>query len=210
MVPNSLRAAVIAAALASTACSGSIAAGAATQAPAAAAAESTQAIAPAPGRFAGGLPDFASLAEHYGPAVVNVAVVGKRQQVSDTPQETAIVCELLLRGPQTPGELRGRASRMAAIAEVSEVEAALNRLAAREDGPFVVRLAREPGKRESRYAHLLSGSVEGAAVGIEEYAASEAPSSAPRADRKSLEDRIVALEQKIELLEREIEGLKKG
>jgi serine protease Do len=86
MVPNSLRAAVIAAALASTACSGSIAAGAATQAPAAAAAESTQAIAPAPGRFAGGLPDFASLAEHYGPAVVNVAVVGKRQQVSDTPQ----------------------------------------------------------------------------------------------------------------------------
>jgi serine protease Do len=85
MVPNSLRAAVIAAALASTACSGSIAAGAATQAPAAAAAESTQAIAPAPGRFAGGLPDFASLAEHYGPAVVNVAVVGKRQQVSDVP-----------------------------------------------------------------------------------------------------------------------------
>jgi len=85
MVPNSLRAAVIAAALASTACSGSIAAGAATQAPAAAVADSTQAIAPAPGRFAGGLPDFASLAEHYGPAVVNVAVVGKRQQVSDVP-----------------------------------------------------------------------------------------------------------------------------
>src|ERR1700754_1602554 len=106
------------------------------------------------------------------------------------PQELAIVCELLLRGPQTPGELRSRASRMAPIAEVSEVEAALNRLAAREDGPFVVRLAREPGKRESRYAHLLSGSVEGAAEGIEEYAASEAPSSAPRADRKSLEDRI--------------------
>ena len=51
-----------------------------------------------------------------------------------TPQETAIVCELLLRGPQTPGELRGRASRMAPIAEVSEVEAALSRLAAREDG----------------------------------------------------------------------------
>ena len=84
MVPNSLRAAVIAAALASTACSGSIAAGAATDAPAAAAAQSTQALAPAPGRFAGGLPDFASLAEHYGPAVVNVAVVGKRQTVSDT------------------------------------------------------------------------------------------------------------------------------
>ena len=85
-----------------------------------------------------------------------------------TPQETAIVCELLLRGPQTPGELRGRASRMATIAEVGEVEAALNRLATREDGPFVVRLAREPGRRESRYAHLFSGSVEGAAEGIEQ------------------------------------------
>jgi serine protease Do len=84
MVPNSLRAAVIAAALASTACSGSIAAGAATEAPAAAAAQSTQAIAPAPGRFSA-LPDFAGLAEHYGPAVVNVTVVGKRQQVSDVP-----------------------------------------------------------------------------------------------------------------------------
>jgi serine protease Do len=84
MVPNSLRAAVIAVALASTACSGSIAAGAATEAPAAAAAQSTQAIAPAPGRFSA-LPDFAGLAEHYGPAVVNVTVVGKRQQVSDVP-----------------------------------------------------------------------------------------------------------------------------
>jgi uncharacterized protein YceH (UPF0502 family) len=128
-----------------------------------------------------------------------------------TPQETAIVCELLVRGPQTPGELRGRANRMAPIAEVGEVEAALNRLGTREDGPFVVRLAREPGRRDSRYAHLFSGSVEGAAEGIEQYAATEtSQAAAPRADRKSLEDRIVALEQKIELLEREIEGLKKG
>jgi uncharacterized protein YceH (UPF0502 family) len=118
-----------------------------------------------------------------------------------TPQETAIVCELLLRGPQTPGELRSRASRMAPIAEVGEVEAALTRLAAREDGPFVVRLAREPGKRESRYAHLLSGSVEGAAEGIEQYAAEA--SSAPRADRKSLEERLAALEQRVADLERQ-------
>jgi serine protease Do len=80
MVPNSLRAAVIAAALASTACSGSIAAGAAPQAPAATAVQSADSIQPAPGRFAA-LPDFASLAEHYGPAVVNVTVVAKSQQV---------------------------------------------------------------------------------------------------------------------------------
>ena len=69
------------------------------------------------------------------------------------------MCELLLRGPQTPGELRSRASRMAAFSDVSEVEAALTRLSEREDGPFVVRLARESGRRESRYAHLFSGEV---------------------------------------------------
>jgi uncharacterized protein YceH (UPF0502 family) len=78
------------------------------------------------------------------------------------PQELAIVCELLVRGAQTPGELRGRASRMAPFSDVTEVEAALDRLAQREDGPFVVRLAREPGRRDSRYAHLFGGPVQGA------------------------------------------------
>jgi uncharacterized protein YceH (UPF0502 family) len=75
------------------------------------------------------------------------------------PQELAIVCELLVRGPQTPGELRTRASRMAPFAETSEIEAALSRLAERLDGPFVVRLAREPNRRDSRWAHLFSGPV---------------------------------------------------
>jgi len=77
------------------------------------------------------------------------------------PQELAIVCELLLRGPQTPGELRSRAARMASFSDVSEVESALTRLSDREDGPFVTRLAREPGRRDSRYAHLFSGAVAG-------------------------------------------------
>jgi uncharacterized protein len=79
------------------------------------------------------------------------------------PQELAIVCELLVRGPQTPGELRTRASRMAPFAETSEVESALTRLAQRQDGPFVVRLAREPNRRDSRWAHLFSGPVADAA-----------------------------------------------
>src|SRR3984957_19196765 len=77
------------------------------------------------------------------------------------PQELAIVCELLVRGPQTPGELRTRAARMAPIGDVSEVEAALTQLSDRPDGPFVTRLAREPGRRDSRYAHLFSGPVQG-------------------------------------------------
>jgi uncharacterized protein len=128
-----------------------------------------------------------------------------------TPQETAILCELLLRGPQTPGELRSRASRMAPISEVGEVEAALTRLASREDGPYVVRLAREPGRRESRYAHLLSGSVEGAAEGIEQHIATEAPAAATaRADTKSLQERVAQLEQRVAQLEREIQGLRPG
>jgi len=75
------------------------------------------------------------------------------------PQELAVVCELLLRGPQTPGELRARASRMAPFGDVSESEATLTRLTDRADGPFVAKLAREPGRRESRYAQLFTGPV---------------------------------------------------
>jgi len=90
-----------------------------------------------------------------------------------TPQELAIVCELLLRGPQTPGELRPRAGRMATFADTEQVEATLETLRTREDGPFVVRLARLPGRRDSQWAHLFSGPVdagtevdESAAVGL--------------------------------------------
>jgi len=75
------------------------------------------------------------------------------------PQELAIVCELLVRGPQTAGELRTRASRMAPFSEVTDAEAALARLKDRPDGPYVVQLTREPGRRDSRWAHLFSGPV---------------------------------------------------
>jgi uncharacterized protein YceH (UPF0502 family) len=74
-----------------------------------------------------------------------------------TPQQTAIVCELLLRGPQTPGELRTHAGRLAPIRDVDEIEAALEDLSTRPEGPHVVKLAREPGRRESRYAQLFTG-----------------------------------------------------
>ncbi|MGH8229256.1 MAG: YceH family protein [Steroidobacteraceae bacterium] len=83
------------------------------------------------------------------------------------PQELAVVCELLLRGPQMPGELRARASRLAPIADVSEVEAVLQGLLEREPRPLVERLPREPGRREARYRHLFGGehSPPSAAVG---------------------------------------------
>jgi uncharacterized protein YceH (UPF0502 family) len=82
--------------------------------------------------------------------------------------ETAIVCVLLLRGPQTPGELRGRTERMFRFNDLSEVQSALQRLIERET-PLAKMLTRQPGTKEARYAHLLSGDVdagEPAAEGI--------------------------------------------
>jgi uncharacterized protein YceH (UPF0502 family) len=73
-----------------------------------------------------------------------------------SPQELGILCVLLLRGAQTPGELRTRTGRLCRFDDVQEVEAVLDRLMKREDGPFVARLPREPGKRESRYVQLFS------------------------------------------------------
>lgn len=105
-----------------------------------------------------------------------------------SPQELGIVCELLLRGPQTPGELRSRASRLCPLKDVTEVEAALDQLMQREDGPFTVRLPRESGKRESRYAHLFSGEVAVDEVCEMGEATAGTPSSA------NLEQRVAALE----------------
>lgn len=73
-----------------------------------------------------------------------------------TPQQRAIICVLLLRGPQTPGELRTRTNRLAEFADVGEVEVALNQLLDLNNQTLVKKLAREPGKRESRYVQLFS------------------------------------------------------
>src|ERR1700683_2791827 len=75
-------------------------------------------------------------------------------------QELGIICVLLLRGPQTPGELRARTNRLCEFADADQVEATLGNLMTREDGPFIARLSKAPGARESRYAHLFSGLVE--------------------------------------------------
>lgn len=118
-----------------------------------------------------------------------------------TPQELAIVCELLLRGPQTPGELRTRAARMAPFAEVGQVETALESLSGRADGPFVVRLPREPGRRESRYAHLFSGAVTIPAP-------SEGPVTAPSIASAPASSRLERLEEEVRLLKEELNDLK--
>lgn len=119
-----------------------------------------------------------------------------------SPQELGIVCELLLRGPQTPGELRSRASRLCAFKDVAEVETALDALARREDGPFVVRLPREPGKRESRYAQLFGGEVQG---GTELEDAS--PSGPEPARLAQLEARVSQLEAELAALKSRLDAL---
>ena len=81
-------------------------------------------------------------------------------QLRLTEQELGVVCVLLLRGPQTPGELRTRSQRLCRFSDVGETEQVLEELAERSDGPLVIRMAREPGKRESRYAHLFCGPVD--------------------------------------------------
>jgi uncharacterized protein len=124
------------------------------------------------------------------------------------PQELAIVCELLVRGPQTPGELRTRAARMATIGDVSEVEAALTRLSEREDGPFVVRLAREPGRRDSRYAHLFSGPVEGDKE--ERHAETHSSTTTPETAFPDMrqEERLERLEDEVRALRAELNELR--
>lgn len=116
-----------------------------------------------------------------------------------TPQELALLCELMLRGAQTPGELRGRASRLAPFADAEQVQRVLDALATREDGPFVRRLAREPGRRETRYAQLFSVLPEAMAEAAEGAGVEAEPALAARIE--ALEAELQALRARIERLE---------
>ena len=113
--------------------------------------------------------------------------------------ETAILCLLLLRGPQTPGELRGRSERMHSFDDLNAVQSSLQHLMKREP-PLVKALSRQPGTKETRYVHLLSGDVE----------RWESPLVVqPNADLASLdEEKIKKLEEEIATLRNEIAELK--
>ncbi len=131
-----------------------------------------------------------------------------------SPQELAILCELMLRGPQTPGELRTRASRMAPLADAAAVEATLVGLQSRADGPFVVRLPREPGRRDSRYAHRFGEYAESV------DAPADAPAPSPEArstltalgthgasavrGNEELRQRVLELEARVSALEQQL------
>ena len=107
-----------------------------------------------------------------------------------TEQERAIVCILLLRGPQTPGEIRSRTGRLAQFSDVSQVETVLKGM---EEKEWVTQLTKEPGRRESRFAHLFSGPVMNQPAAVE--------------TRMNDQARIRELEHEVLVLKAEIERL---
>jgi uncharacterized protein len=116
-----------------------------------------------------------------------------------TRPEIAVLCVLLLRGPQTPGELRGRADRMHRFEALEDVQSALQKLMQR-DPPLAKVLPRQPGTKESRYAHLLAGDVVEAEV--------PAQSGMP-VERNAVDsDRLVRLEEEVAELRREVSEVK--
>jgi hypothetical protein len=114
-------------------------------------------------------------------------------------REMAVLCVLLLRGPQTPGELRGRTERMYKFGDLGVVESALHRLMDREP-PLVKKLARQPGTKESRYAHLLGGEVE-------EWSAPAETQPIVAAGTQD-EERITRLETEVQSLRQEVADLR--
>lgn len=114
-------------------------------------------------------------------------------------REIAILCELLLRGPQTPGELHSRAERMHRFDDLGQVQSTLQRLGQREP-PVVKMLPRQPGTKEARYAHLLSGDVQ--------IQAPEATPEAAVTQSTADDERIARLENEVATLQNEVVNLK--
>jgi hypothetical protein len=112
-----------------------------------------------------------------------------------TQAEAAILCELMLRGPQSAGELRGRIERFTVTLSLAEAEEVLRGLMTRPE-PLIVQLPRQAGRRDVRYAHLLAG---------EPVITEEAEPAAPRAPR---EDRLAALEEEVQRLRLELDALR--
>ena len=119
-----------------------------------------------------------------------------------TPQEVAVLCVLLLRGPQTPGELRGRTGRMFAFGNLEEVDETLNRLENHSMGQFVTELPRQPGHKENRFMHPLCGEpvVESTPAAI----LAEPAMIQVRAEN----ERITALEEAVQMLQDQLRELK--
>jgi uncharacterized protein len=143
--------------------------------------------------------EFGSRVEKYQQRLCNTHFA----EIKFSPAEFAVVCLLLLRGPQTPGELKAHSGRLHEFADSSEAEAALESLMTRADGPFVARLPREPRRKDHAYAHLFGGAIESAAKESRAEDNGEAP--APRASALAeLEDRVAKLEAELAALKQKL------
>jgi uncharacterized protein YceH (UPF0502 family) len=127
-------------------------------------------------------------------------------EIKFSPAEFAIVCLLLLRGPQTPGELKAHSGRLHEFVDPAEVDAALDSLLQRADGPFVARLAREPRRKDHAYAHLFGGPVESVDKSPEPAEPAESSDAAPTPRPSAL----AALEARVATLEQELGELKRA
>ncbi len=119
-----------------------------------------------------------------------------------SPQEIAVLCVLMLRGPQTLGEIRGRTGRMYAFKDTEEVNGTVTALIKHEQGPFVVELPRLPGRKENRFMHLLAGEP-----AIEEVPEDREPVSAA-VDTGG--ERVAALEDRVLHIRPELDDLKRA
>jgi uncharacterized protein len=117
-------------------------------------------------------------------------------------RELAVLGVLMLRGPQTPGELHARTARLTPFVDIADLEGTLESLIAREPEPLVVRLPRRPGQKEVRYAHLLSGEP----TQVDSPPTAEEPATATRAGAE--DDRVAALERTVEELRTEVAALR--
>jgi uncharacterized protein YceH (UPF0502 family) len=139
--------------------------------------------------------NFKSRAEKYSQRFCN----SRYSEQQFDPGQLAIVCLLLLRGPQTPGELRARSGRLHTFADNEEVVIAANSLVERDGAPMLVKLPRTPGRKDAEYMHLFSGPVD-----VDAYVA-EAQNAKPSGGGRTS---VSELEERVERLEAEVERLK--
>jgi uncharacterized protein YceH (UPF0502 family) len=126
-------------------------------------------------------------------------------------QESAVLCDLMLRGPQTPGELRSNAGRMAPLDSLASAEEAIRALM-EHDPPLVLKLAREPGRKESRYMHLLSGEIGSSpqsAASTSSVSGASGASAAPAVEQGEHDTTVAELKEEVARIRAELEELKR-
>jgi uncharacterized protein YceH (UPF0502 family) len=142
--------------------------------------------------------EFGSRVEKYQQRFCNTHFA----EIKFSPAEFAVICLLLLRGPQTPGELKAHSGRLYEFAD-GEAEATLESLLTRADGPFAARLPREPRRKDHAYAHLFGGAIESAPKESRADEGAETPPSRPSA-LATLEARVAKLEQELAALKQSL------